>query len=162
MSGKKSITQIEEIKTIILNTSEDFMKRALERMLNLIMELEVEATAGAAKHERSAERKAYRNGTRKRQLATGVGEIELKIPKLRSGESYYPGFLEPRRMVDKALVNVIQEAYINGVSTRKVDRLVEDMGMKIDKSQVSRLCKELDESVSSFKNRPLEGHMRTV
>jgi transposase-like protein len=121
-----------------------------------MMELEVEAAAGAAKHERSADRKAYRNGTRSRQLATGVGQVELRIPKLRSGESYYPAFLEPRRMVDKALVNVIQEAYINGVSTRKVDRLVEDMGMKTDKSAVSRLCKELDESVNAFKNRPLD------
>lgn len=126
-------------------------------MLNLIMELEVEAKTNAVKHERTAERTAYRNGKRSRNLATGVGEVQLQIPKLRSGESYYPGFLEPRRMVDKALVNVIQEAYINGVSTRKVDRLVEDMGIKIDKSAVSRMCKELDENVEAFKNRPLTG-----
>ncbi len=121
------------------------------------MELEVEAKSKAAKHERSSERTAYRNGTRQRPLSTGVGEVILQIPKLRAGESYYPSFLEPRRMVDKALVNVIQEAYINGVSTRKVDKLVEDMGMKIDKSAVSRLCKELDENVEAFRNRPLTG-----
>jgi transposase-like protein len=83
--------------------------------------------------------------------------VTLQIPKVRSGESYYPSFLEPSRMVDKALVNVIQEAYINGVSTRKVDRLVEDMGLQIDKSAVSRLCKELDEQVDAFRNRQLTG-----
>lgn len=156
MSGKKSIGKLEAFETLMSNSSEDFLRTALQKMLNLIMELEAEAVAGAAKHERSSDRKTYRNGTRSRSLATGVGQIDLKIPKMRSGESYYPAFLEPRRKVDKALVNVIQEAYINGVSTRKVDRLVEDMGMKIDKSAVSRLCKELDEDVTVFKNRPLD------
>jgi len=157
MPGKKSIPLNNMIEHILMNSDENFMKSALEKMLNLIMELEVQAKVGAAKHERTEERSAYRNGTRSRQLATGVGQVTLQIPKLRSGESYYPAFLEPRRMVDKALVNVIQEAYINGVSTRKVDRLVEDMGMKIDKSAVSRLCKELDESVNEWRNRPLTG-----
>jgi putative transposase len=157
MSGNKSIPSLGEFERLILTGSEDFLRHSLERMLNLIMELEVEAKTNAVKHERTAERTAYRNGKRSRNLATGVGEVQLQIPKLRSGESYYPGFLEPRRMVDKALVNVIQEAYINGVSTRKVDRLVEDMGIKIDKSAVSRMCKELDENVEAFKNRPLTG-----
>lgn len=157
MSGNKSIPSLGEFERLILTGDEDFLRQALERMLNLIMELEVEAKTNAVKHERTAERTAYRNGKRSRSLATGVGEVQLQIPKLRSGESYYPGFLEPRRMVDKALVNVIQEAYINGVSTRKVDRLVEDMGIRIDKSAVSRMCKELDENVEAFKNRPLTG-----
>jgi putative transposase len=157
MTGNKSIPSLGEFERLILTGDEDFLRQALERMLNVIMELEVEAKTNAVKHERTAERTAYRNGKRSRSLATGVGEVQLQIPKLRSGESYYPGFLEPRRMVDKALVNVIQEAYINGVSTRKVDRLVEDMGIKIDKSAVSRMCKELDENVEAFKNRPLTG-----
>jgi len=142
---------------MLVSGNEDFLRQALAKMLNLIMELEVEAKNKAARHERSCERMAYRNGTRERSLSTGVGKIMLQIPKLRSGQSYYPGFLQPRRMVDKALVNVIQEAYVNGVSTRKVDKLVEDMGIKVDKSAVSRLYKELDESVEIFRNRPLTG-----
>jgi len=157
MPGKKSMPNIEGVQALLMNSGEDFLRKSLERMLNLIMELEVEARTNAAKHERSENRTAYRNGTRARSLATGVGEIILQIPKIRSGESYYPTFLEPRRMVDKALVNVIQEAYINGVSTRKVDRLVEDMGIQVDKSSVSRLCKELEEQVDAFRNRPLNG-----
>lgn len=156
MPSKSNIPNLEELQQLLLTGSEDFLRQALTRMLNLIMELEVEAQNGAAKYERSGKRKAYRNGTRTRPLSTGVGEVELAVPKLRSG-SYYPSFLEPRRMVDKALVNVIQEAYINGVSTRKIDRLVEDMGMKVDKSAVSRICKELDAQVQTFRNRPLEG-----
>jgi transposase-like protein len=155
MSSKVIMPNLEELQQLLLNGNEDFLRQALTRMLNLIMELEVEVTTKAMKHERTVERTTYRNGTRARSLSTGVGEVILNIPKLRSGENYYPSFLEPRRMVDKALVNVIQEAYINGVSTRKVDKLVTDMGMKIDKSAVSRLCKELDESVSEFRNRPL-------
>lgn len=155
MPSKNIIPNLDELKKMLVSGNEDFLRQALAKMLNLIMELEVEAKNKAARHERSSERKAYRNGTRERSLSTGVGEIMLQIPKLRSGESYYPGFLQPRRMVDKALVNVIQEAYVNGVSTRKVDKLVEDMGIKIDKSAVSRLCKELDESVEIFRNRPL-------
>lgn len=155
MPSKESIPNLEEMQKLLLNGNEDFLRQALAKMLNLMMELETEAKAKAVKYERNAERTAYRNGTRSRALSTGVGEVMLQIPKLRSGESYYPSFLEPRRMVDKALVNVIQEAYINGVSTRKVDKLVTDLGMKIDKSAVSRLCTELDENVTAFRNRPL-------
>lgn len=157
MPSKNIIPNLDELKNMLLTGNEDFLRQALTKMLNLIMELEVESKNKAAKHERSSKRKAYRNGTRERTLSTGVGEVMLQIPKLRSGQSYYPSFLEPRRMVDKALVNVIQEAYVNGVSTRKVDKLVEDMGIQIDKSAVSRLCKELDESVEIFRKRPLVG-----
>jgi putative transposase len=157
MPDKKSMPSIEGLEALFMNSGEDFLRKSLEKMLNLIMELEVEARTNASKHERSEKRTAYRNGTRARGLATGVGEVTLQIPKVRSGESYYPTFLEPRRMVDKALVNVIQEAYINGVSTRKVDKLVEDMGIRVDKSAVSRICKELDEQVEAFRNRPLSG-----
>jgi transposase-like protein len=157
MPGTKSIPNIAELQASLMNSDEDFLRQTPEKMLNLIMEPEVEAKTNAAKYERSEKRTACRNGSRTRGLATGLGEVMLQIPKVRSGESYYPSFLEPRRMVDKALVNVIQEAYINGVSTRKVDRLVEDMGLRIDKSAVSRLCKELDEQVEAFRNRPLTG-----
>jgi transposase-like protein len=157
MPGKDIMPSLDELQQLIMNGDEIFLREMLTKMLNLMMELEVSSQNGAEKHERTSERKSYRNGTRQRKLASGVGEINLQIPKLRSGESYYPSFLEPRRMVDKALVGVIQEAYINGVSTRKVDKLVEDLGLKIDKSAVSRLCKELDEGVNNFRNRPLEG-----
>lgn len=120
MPGKKSIANLGNFEHLLINSGEDFMRHALEKMLNLIVKLEVEAKTGVAKYERSAERVTCQNGKRKRDLATGIGQVQLQIPKLRSGESYYPSFSEPRRMVDKAFVSVIQEAYINGVSTRKV------------------------------------------
>jgi putative transposase len=90
-----------------------------------------------------------------------VGEIELAIPRLRSGPGYFPGFLEPRRRAEQALVAVVQEAYVNGVSTRKVDRVVEQLGVRMSKDQVSRLCARLDEQVQAFRERPLEGAYRT-
>ena len=122
-----------------------------------LMELEVESLTGAAHGERSAERINHRNGYRDRVWETRAGAVELRIPKLRRS-SYFPGFLEPRRMAEKALAAVIQEAYIQGVSTRSVDELVKAMGMTgISKSQVSRLCGEIDDKVAAFLNRPLEG-----
>jgi len=122
-----------------------------------LMELEVEGTTGASYGEKSAERLAQRNGYRDRVWETRAGTVELRIPKLRKG-SYFPGFLEPRRLAEKALTAVIQEAYIQGVSTRSVDDLVRAMGMSgISKSQVSRLCAEIDERVKAFLDRPLEG-----
>jgi transposase-like protein len=122
-----------------------------------LMELEVESLTGAAHGERSPERINYRNGYRERDWETRAGTVELRIPKLRRS-SYFPGFLEPRRMAEKALAAVIQEAYIQGVSTRSVDELVKAMGMTgISKSQVSRLCGEIDERVHAFLDRPLEG-----
>ena len=122
-----------------------------------LMELEVEGLTGAAHGERSPERINYRNGYRERDWETRAGTVELRIPKLRRS-SYFPGFLEPRRMAEKALAAVIQEAYIQGVSTRSVDELVKAMGMTgVSKSQVSRLCGEIDDKVAAFLNRPLEG-----
>ena len=122
-----------------------------------LMELEVESLTGAGHGERSPDRINHRNGYRDRLWETRAGAVELRIPKLRRS-SYFPGFLEPRRMAEKALAAVIQEAYIQGVSTRSVDELVRAMGMTgISKSQVSRLCGEIDDKVAAFLNRPLEG-----
>ena len=122
-----------------------------------LMELETETLAGAAHGERSPDRQVQRNGYRERDWHTRAGTVELRIPRLRKG-SYFPGFLEPRRTAEKALTAVIQEAYVQGVSTRSVDELVRAMGMDgISKSQVSRLCGEIDERVQAFLSRPIEG-----
>jgi putative transposase len=122
-----------------------------------MMELDTEGLCAAAYGERNPERTNSRNGYRERLWQTRAGAVDLKIPKLRKG-SYFPGFLEPRRAGEKALAAVIQEAYIQGVSTRSVDELVKAMGMSgISKSQVSRLCADIDERVNAFLNRPIEG-----
>jgi transposase-like protein len=122
-----------------------------------LMELETEALCGAGHGERSESRTNLRNGYRDRDWQTRAGTVELRIPKLRKG-SYFPGFLEPRRMAEKALTAVIQESYVQGISTRSVDELVKAMGMEgISKSQVSRLCVEIDERVQTFLRRPIEG-----
>lgn len=135
----------------------DFLREGVQVLAQGLMELEVSQQIGAERYERSSERSNYRNGYRERQWDTRVGTIDLQIPKLRKG-SYMPSWLEPRRRAEKALVAVVQEAYIQGVSTRKVDELVQALGMTgVSKSQVSRLCAELDEVVEAFRNRPLEG-----
>jgi putative transposase len=121
------------------------------------MELEVAELTGAGYGERSPERTNWRNGHRERDWETCAGTIELRIPKLRPSR-YFPAVLEPRRMAEKALTAVIQEAYIQGVATRSADALVQAMGMSgIPKSQVSRLCEEIDERIAAFLTRPLEG-----
>ena len=122
-----------------------------------LVELETEALCGAGHGERSEERTNLRNGYRDRDWHTRAGTVELRIPKLRKG-SYFPGFLEPRRMAEKALTAVIQESYVQGISTRSVDELVKAMGMDgISKSQVSRLCAKIDNRVQTFLRRPIEG-----
>ncbi|HMI10859.1 MAG TPA: IS256 family transposase [Bradyrhizobium sp.] len=135
----------------------ELLREMVEFAAQRLMELEVESLTGAGHGERSPDRVNHRNGYRERDWETRAGTVELRIPKLRRG-SYFPGFLEPRRMAEKALAAVIQEAYIQGVSTRSVDELVKAMGMTgISKSQVSRLCEEIDSKVTAFLNRPLEG-----
>jgi transposase-like protein len=135
----------------------DFLREMIGFAAQRLMDLEVEGLTGAGHGERSAERITHRNGYRERDWETRAGTVELRIPKLRKG-SYYPGFLEPRRMAEKALTAVVQEAYVQGISTRSVDDLVKAMGMTgISKSQVSRLCVEIDGKINTFLNRPLEG-----
>ena len=121
------------------------------------MELDIEGRTGATHGERSPDRFVQRNGYRNRDWETRAGTVELRIPKLRTG-SYFPGFLEPRRLAEKAIAAVVQEAYVHGVSTRSVDDLVRALGMDgVSRSQVSRLCKEIDGKVKPFLGRPIEG-----
>ena len=135
----------------------DFLREMIGFAAQRLMDLEVGGMTGAAYGEKNPERLAQRNGYRERDWETRAGTVELRIPKLRTG-SYFPSFLEPRRLAEKALTAVIQEAYIQGISTRSVDDLVKAMGMTgISKSQVSRLCEEISEKVDAFLDRPLEG-----
>lgn len=135
----------------------DFLRTVAEAVLQLLMEADVEGLIGAGRHERAENRTTWRNGYRERTLDTRLGTLNLKVPKLRQG-SYFPSFLEARKMSEQALVAVIQEAWIGGVSTRRVDDLVQAMGLSgISKSTVSKLCKDIDERVSEFLNRPLTG-----
>ena len=134
-----------------------FLRDTISFAAQRLMELESESLCGAGHGERSPERVNQRNGYRERDWQTRAGTVELRIPKLRKG-SYFPAFLEPRRLAEKALTAVVQEAYVQGISTRAVDDLVRAMGMEgISKSQVSRLCGEIDERVGTFLNRPIEG-----
>jgi putative transposase len=139
------------------NSDADLLREMIGFAAHRLMELDVEGRTGAVLGERSPERINSRNGYRDRDWETRAGTVELRIPKLRKG-SYFPGFLEPRRLAEKALTAVIQEAYVQGISTRSVDDLVKALGMSgISKSQVSRLCAEIDDKIATFLNRPLEG-----
>jgi transposase-like protein len=146
------------LRTLLEKSSDiDLLREMVGFAAQRLMELEVESLTGAAPGERSPNRLNHRNGYRERSWETRAGTVELRIPKLRKG-SYFPAFLEPRRMAEKALTAVIQEAYVQGISTRSVDELVQAMGMTgISKSQVSRLCEEIDDKTRAFLTRPLEG-----
>src|SRR4051812_9075393 len=151
-------TDMMSLQALLEKSSDaDLLREMIGFAAHRLMELEVENLTGAAHGERSADRINHRNGYRERDWETRAGTVELRLPKLRKG-SYFPGFLEPRRMAEKALTAVIQEAYVQGVSTRSVDELVKAMGMTgISKSQVSRLCGEIDGKIAAFLDRPLEG-----
>lgn len=135
----------------------DFLREAMQFVLQALIELEATEVIGAGRYERSAERSTHRNGSRQRLLSTKAGDVELAIPKLRHG-SFFPALLEPRRRIDRALWAVIMEAFVHGVSTRKVDDLVAALGIDagVSKSSVSRICAELDQAVAEFRERRLD------
>ena len=137
----------------------DLIRDAVRVVLQELIELEATERIGAARYERSDARVTERNGARPRVLSTQAGDVELRIPKLRKG-SFFPAILEPRRRIDRALYAVVMEAYVHGISTRAVDDLVEAMGVEtgISKSEVSRICAGLDETVGAFRTRTL-GHI---
>src|SRR5918999_1567200 len=135
----------------------DFLRDGVRVLGEALMELEVTRYVGAERHERTPERTGQRNGYREREWDTRVGTVGLRVPRVRDG-GYFPSLLDPRRRAERALVGVVQEAYVQGVSTRRVDELVQALGMTgISKSQVSRLCLALDEEVERFRARPLVG-----
>ena len=157
MAEKRRMTPAELADKLMSQEHADVVRESVAWMVAELMESEVAAQIGAGLGEVAPERVTQRNGYRPRTWDTRAGEVELAIPKLRQG-SYFPSFLEPRKRSEQALVAVVQEAYVNGVSTRKVDRLVEQLGVSgMSKDRVSRLCRGLDEQVAIFRERPLEG-----
>ena len=157
MAEVHRMTVDEVVSYFLEGEGVDVLRDSLRWVCQQLMEAEVSELVGAGRGERAPEeRLTHRNGYRPRAWQTRAGEIELAIPKLRRG-SYFPSFLEPRRRSEQALVSVVQEAYVAGVSTRKVDQVVESLGLRISKSEVSRICQGLDEQVDAFRNRPLEG-----
>jgi transposase-like protein len=157
MADELRIGLAELLRKARMEHDADLLKEGVRVLSQALMEMEVEEHVGAARHERSPGRVGQRNGYRERSWDTRVGTVELKVPRVRDG-GYFPSLLEPRRRAERALAAVVQEAYVHGVSTRKVDELVKALGMGgISKSRVSELCEELDEEVERFRDRPLEG-----
>ena len=157
MAEDRRMTASQVVDKLMSEEHRDVLRESVAWVVAELMEAEVSAQVGAERGERAPERSAQRNGYRPRSWSTRAGELELAIPRLRTG-SYFPSFLEPRKRSERALVAVVQEAYVNGVSTRKVDRLVEQLGVAgMSKDQVSRLCQGLDDQVAAFRERPLEG-----
>jgi putative transposase len=157
MADELRIGLSELLRKAMIEQDAGFLKEGIRVLSQALMEMEVEEHVGAGRHERSPGRTGQRNGYRQRNWDTRVGTVELKVPRVRDS-SYFPSLLEPRRRAERALSAVVQEAYVRGISTRKVDDLVKALGMEgISKSQVSRLCGELDEEVERFRGRPLEG-----
>jgi putative transposase len=158
MAEVQRMTTADVVAKVMAGEHGDFVRDAVALVARELMEAEVSAEVGAQRGEVSSERVTHRNGYRPRGWETRVGEIELLIPKKRQGPAYFPSFLEPRRRSEQAIVAVVLEAYVNGVSTRKVDRLVEQLGIAgMTKDRVSALCRALDEQVNVFRERPLEG-----
>jgi putative transposase len=157
VAGADRMTIEEVVRKVLLGEHADMIREAVKAVAQQLMELEVSELIGAEHGERRPEDRAtHRNGYRARRWDTRAGEIELQIPKIRQG-SYFPSILEPRRRSEQALLAVVQQAYVCGVSTRRVDQLVESLGLRISKSEVSRICALLDEHVQAFRTRPLEG-----
>ena len=147
---------LEDLLVHLADADVDTLREIAEHTLQRLIEMEASSAIGAERHERTEARLTYRNGSRPRTLDTRVGRLEVQIPKLRSG-SFLPSLLEPRRRIERALVAVIQEAYVHGVSTRKVDDLVAAMGgCSVSKTEVSRLCQQLDAELAEFRDRPLD------
>ena len=158
MAESQSMTTAEVVAKTLIAEHPDFLREAVALVAAQLMEAEISTEIGAQRGEVSADRATHRNGYRERRWETRVGELDLLVPRKRSGEAYFPSFLEPRRPAEQAIVSVVMEAYVNGVSTRKVDRLVEQLGIHgMGKDRVSALCRGLDERVEAFRNRPLEG-----
>jgi transposase-like protein len=155
---KDTLSETAALRALLSDTPDaHVLAEMLGFVADRLMALDVDQLCGAGLHERSVERENHRNGYRARAWNTRAGTVEVQIPKLRKG-TYFPEFLEPRRVAEKAMTAVIQEAYVQGLSTRSVDDLVKAMGMTgVSKSQVSRLCSEIDERVNAFLRRPLEG-----
>jgi transposase-like protein len=154
--AKDRMTLLELLRKAGVEKDLDFLREGVKVLAESIMELEVNEKTGAELYERNPQRASYRNGYRERPWDTRVGTISLKIPRVREG-SYFPSLLEPRRRVEQALLTVIQEAYVLGVSTRKVEDLVRSLGMEgISKSEVSRICQGIDEEVEKWRHLPLE------
>jgi putative transposase len=157
VAGAERMTIEEVVRKVLLDEHADVIREAVKALAAELMELEVSELIGAERGERRPQDRAtHRNGYRARRWDTRAGEIELQIPKIRQG-SYFPSILEPRRRSEQALLSVVQQAYVCGVSTRRVDQLVESLGLRISKSEVSRVCLALDEHVEAFRTRPLEG-----
>jgi putative transposase len=156
MAGPNSMTAEQVIGWLRSEEGADLVREGLRWLVAELMEAEVSELIGARRGERTEDRATHRNGYRTRRWDTRAGEIELQIPKIRQG-SYFPSFLEPRRRSEQALLAVVQQAYVCGVSTRRVDQLVESLGLRISRSEVSRICAGLDEQVQAFRTRPLEG-----
>src|SRR5215217_2134673 len=157
VAGQDRMTIEELVRRVLRDEHADVIRESVKAIAREIMEAEVSELVGAELGERRPDDRAtHRNGYRSRRWDTRAGEIELQIPKLRQG-SYFPGFLEPRRRSEQALLAVVQQAYVCGVSTRRVDQLVGSLGLRISRSEVSRVCAALDEHVEAFRDRPLEG-----
>ncbi len=155
MADTASMALDELLRKAQVSEDVDFLRESVRVMAQALMEVEVTQQLGAGRYERTAERRGERNGTRERRWDTRVGSLTLSVPRVRDG-SYFPSLLEPRRRAERALVAVVQEAYVQGVSTRRVDELAQTLGLAgISKSQVSLLCQELDAEVERFRTRPL-------
>jgi putative transposase len=156
VAGRDGMTIEEVVRRVLREEHGDVIRESVRAVAQEIMEAEVSELIGAAHGERTEDRATHRNGYRARRWDTRAGEIELQIPKIRQG-SYFPSFLQPRERSEQARVSVVQQAYVCGVSTRRVDQLVESLGLRISRSEVGRIAGMLDEQVTAFRERPLEG-----